>query len=177
MAYLQSSNGEKDLIDVLANHLVSEVIPSSLFRSPGKSNVLTNFGVELSIEYLAEGSATINGAAVLTFDVLASNGILHVIDSVLIPPDFVELEEAYSDLSGNLPKTASQPSTNHGAVEDPLGEVGTGDKTRHGSEHDESEIEFGSGSHSRIGISQIADQPNPVIGNQQMHLRRGLHFT
>jgi uncharacterized surface protein with fasciclin (FAS1) repeats len=35
---------------------------------------------------VANGKVTINGANVVAVDVMASNGIIHVIDSVILPP-------------------------------------------------------------------------------------------
>jgi uncharacterized surface protein with fasciclin (FAS1) repeats len=35
----------------------------------------------------ARQSVTVNGANVVAADVLASNGVIHVIDAVILPPD------------------------------------------------------------------------------------------
>mmetsp|Transcript_11736 Transcript_11736/g.22513 ORF Transcript_11736/g.22513 Transcript_11736/m.22513 type:complete len:415 (-) Transcript_11736:40-1284(-) len=180
MAYLQSPNGEKDLVNLLTNHVVSEVIPSNLFHLSGESSVQTNFGTELSIEYLAEDSAKINGANVLTFDVLASNGILHVIDSVLIPPYIKERKEGSVGVSENLPKPLSASSANHGTIDTVLEEETTDDGIQHGSEHAENapEIDVGSGNTSKPNLNRIIEYHRPpMTGKLRMNLRRGVHST
>ena len=52
----------------------------------------------LSAVVTAGESVMINGTAtVTTADIVASNGVIHVIDSVLLPPNIVELAVAYPD--------------------------------------------------------------------------------
>jgi len=41
-------------------------------------------GQELDIK-VADGEVTVNGAKVIKTDIAASNGVIHVIDSVLMP--------------------------------------------------------------------------------------------
>ena len=41
---------------------------------------------EPSVIHAADGTVTINDATVTTPDIMASNGIIHVIDPVLLPP-------------------------------------------------------------------------------------------
>lgn len=47
-------------------------------------------GSELTISVGADGFILVNDATVITADLPASNGIIHVIDKVLLPPDLVE---------------------------------------------------------------------------------------
>jgi uncharacterized surface protein with fasciclin (FAS1) repeats len=47
----------------------------------------TAFGQLLTITVTKDGSLTVNGAKVVTKDVIASNGVIHVIDTVLVPKD------------------------------------------------------------------------------------------
>lgn len=46
----------------------------------------------------------VNDASVVTADIIASNGIIHVIDSVLLPPDE---EEAPAEDTADMEETAS----------------------------------------------------------------------
>jgi uncharacterized surface protein with fasciclin (FAS1) repeats len=39
-----------------------------------------------NITLATEGGVTVNGANVVSVDVAASNGVIHVIDQVLVPP-------------------------------------------------------------------------------------------
>jgi transforming growth factor-beta-induced protein len=55
-----------------------------------------------------ETGVMINGAAsVVTADIVASNGIIHVIDSVLLPPSIFELAVAYPDFNTLVAATAA----------------------------------------------------------------------
>ena len=71
------------LVAVLTYHVV-----------PGKvmSGDLTN-GMEAAtvqgapVTIMTEGGVTVNGANVVTADVAASNGVIHVIDAVILPPE------------------------------------------------------------------------------------------
>lgn len=47
-------------------------------------------GSELDIAVADDGSVTVNGVSVITADILATNGVIHVIDQVLLPPDVAE---------------------------------------------------------------------------------------
>jgi uncharacterized surface protein with fasciclin (FAS1) repeats len=71
------------LVAILTYHVV-----------PGKvmSGDLTN-GMEAAtvqgapVTIMTEGGVTVNGANVVTADVEASNGVIHVIDAVILPPE------------------------------------------------------------------------------------------
>ncbi len=43
-------------------------------------------GSELDVK-VADGKVTVNGANVIKADIMASNGVIHVVDAVLLPPD------------------------------------------------------------------------------------------
>ena len=92
------------LADILTYHVVSgNVLSSDL--STGDVNTLLS-GKSISVE-VDGSSVTLNGlASVIGADVLASNGVVHLIDEVLIPPDFelpkdniVEIAAATPELS------------------------------------------------------------------------------
>ena len=51
----------------------------------GRTEVATVQGSKLLIEKKRDGSVTINGANVASADVLAGNGVIHVIDAVVTP--------------------------------------------------------------------------------------------
>lgn len=71
------------LTSVLTYHVVSAKVPSSEVKD-GK--VETVEGSEITIT--TTDGVKINGADVVTADVMASNGVVHVIDEVLLPPGF-----------------------------------------------------------------------------------------
>jgi uncharacterized surface protein with fasciclin (FAS1) repeats len=72
------------LQEVLSNHLAISAIPSVDIPSGGKSYYKQNGQVYLS--RTANGTLLVNDAKVLTADALANNGIVHVIDKVLLEP-------------------------------------------------------------------------------------------
>lgn len=165
MAYLESSEGEKDLVDLLTNHIVPKVLPSTLLKSSDDISVQTKYGSELSFDYVEGDVFKINGATVLTFDVLASNGILHVIDSVLVPAYVAENKEGH-DGSTDPPRIEEAMASSGHDYENARGEFE--------SRHVESPIEFEPGSGDRSGIEprRIDETGNYVMVKQQMHLRR-----
>lgn len=73
----------EDLADILTYHVVSaEALSSSL--SDGQM-VTTVQGGNLTITLEDGGVVKINDAQVITADVAASNGVVHIIDKVLLP--------------------------------------------------------------------------------------------
>ncbi|MEO1300269.1 MAG: fasciclin domain-containing protein, partial [Cyanobacteria bacterium J06636_16] len=70
------------LAQILAYHVVSGEVPSSAVATGA---VPTAAGEDLNLVADATG-VTVNDATVIQPDVTASNGIIHVIDTVLIPP-------------------------------------------------------------------------------------------
>lgn len=50
-------------------------------------------GSELDITVAEDGTVMVNDATVVTADIMASNGVIHVIDSVLVPPEIASMLE------------------------------------------------------------------------------------
>ena len=71
------------LADILQNHVISGEYSSS--QLAGFPAALTLTGNELSIQSDGSGGFTIGGANVESADVQATNGTIHVIDSVILP--------------------------------------------------------------------------------------------
>ncbi len=70
------------LVAILTYHVIGAEVPSSDVM-PG--DVTTVEGEDVTIA--ADGDAlTVNGASIIAVDVEASNGVIHVIDGVLVPP-------------------------------------------------------------------------------------------
>jgi uncharacterized surface protein with fasciclin (FAS1) repeats len=70
------------LTDILTYHVVPGKVMSSDLTEGMKAKTVQ--GGELSITLA--GGAKVNGANVTTADVAASNGVIHVIDQVILPP-------------------------------------------------------------------------------------------
>ncbi|MEM8621849.1 MAG: fasciclin domain-containing protein [Actinomycetota bacterium] len=82
------------LADILTYHVVSgEVFAADITDG----DVTTVEGQDVTLA--TEGGVTVNGVSVVTPDITASNGVIHVIDGVLLPPD-VDLDALLgSDMS------------------------------------------------------------------------------
>jgi transforming growth factor-beta-induced protein len=79
---LQPAN-KAALLRVLKHHLVEGVVDSDQALAAGAATTLA--GTQLSVTY-ADGSLRVSGARLTTPDLAASNGVVHVVDSVLLPP-------------------------------------------------------------------------------------------
>merc|ERR1712100_373850 len=76
----------KDLQQVLKYHVVSGEVVSSDLKTGAK--VPTLEGSKLNIT-ISGSEVDVNKAKVVKADQFAINGVVHVIDAVLVPPDFV----------------------------------------------------------------------------------------
>jgi uncharacterized surface protein with fasciclin (FAS1) repeats len=80
---LKPENKQK-LIAILSYHVVPGRVPAA--RVAGMDSATTVQGGSLDIQSSADG-VTVDGARVTKTDVEASNGVIHVIDKVLMPKD------------------------------------------------------------------------------------------
>ncbi|WP_339733371.1 fasciclin domain-containing protein [uncultured Gimesia sp.] len=80
---LKPENKEK-LAAILKYHVVAGRVYSEDALAAGKAKTLQGKKVKISV---LNGVAKVNGAKLIATDIDASNGVIHVIDSVLIPPD------------------------------------------------------------------------------------------
>ena len=69
------------LISILTYHVVSGTV---LAEDVTAGDVPSVQGENITVA--TEGGVTVNGANVIAVDVLASNGVIHVIDAVILPP-------------------------------------------------------------------------------------------
>ena len=73
------------LTSILTYHVIAGEVPSSAVVTMDGQSAATVNGAEVTIGVDGE-TVTVNDATVTAVDIPASNGIIHVIDSVLIPP-------------------------------------------------------------------------------------------
>jgi len=124
--FLLDPKNIKDLDAVLTYHVVAGAVHSTDLKR-GEQNVKSVEGSELRIFVEADGKVYVDRAHVTTANVDATNGVVHIIDRVLIPPhvgvkvqaakNIVELAQATPDLStlvaavvaGKLVDTLSGP--------------------------------------------------------------------
>jgi transforming growth factor-beta-induced protein len=98
------------LTSVLTYHVVSgKVTAAEVQTGPAKSVE----GSDLDLVSDA-GKVTVNGAAVLSADVAASNGVIHAIDTVLVPPT-VDLNTLV-DAGAGAAETTVAPATAEGDI-------------------------------------------------------------
>ena len=72
------------LASILTFHVVpGKVMASDIVKSNGATPTTVN-GLPLDV-VLRDGRVYVNGARVVTADIVASNGVIHVIDAVLVP--------------------------------------------------------------------------------------------
>lgn len=75
----------KQLASILTYHVVSgKVMAADVIKGNGAKPATLN-GAALNIQ-VKNGKVYVNGAQVTTADVVASNGVIHVIDAVVLPP-------------------------------------------------------------------------------------------
>ena len=96
LAALDNEEGKATLTDILLYHVVSGAVPSSAVTD-GMSAAAVN-GDDLSFA-VGEG-VMVNDANVVLADVPASNGVIHVIDKVLMPP--ADVTEEDGDICYNM---------------------------------------------------------------------------
>jgi uncharacterized surface protein with fasciclin (FAS1) repeats len=73
---------KETLVKILTYHVVPGAVMSTDI-APGEVATVEGQSVELA----TDGGVTVNGANVVQADVVASNGVIHVIDAVILPPD------------------------------------------------------------------------------------------
>ena len=79
-----------DLTDILTYHVVEGAVPAADVVGLDGQDVTTLNGAAFTVEVADDGSVTLtdatgNDVAVVATDIQASNGVIHVIDAVLLP--------------------------------------------------------------------------------------------
>lgn len=78
---LKPENKDK-LVAILTYHVLPGKVMSSDLTEGLKAKTVNGAEVTITLE----GGAKVNGAVISTADIVASNGVIHVIDSVILPP-------------------------------------------------------------------------------------------
>ena len=78
--------GDTELLTaVLAYHVLPVAAPAEVVVTLDGQSVATVGGAEVAIS-VDGASVMVNDASVVAADIMASNGVIHVIDAVLLPP-------------------------------------------------------------------------------------------
>ncbi|WP_422004954.1 fasciclin domain-containing protein [Roseivirga pacifica] len=86
---LKPENKDK-LVAVLTYHVVSGKVMSGDLSNGQKAKTVQGENVDISIW---SGNVKVSGAKVVGADVKASNGVVHVIDKVILPPSMMSKSE------------------------------------------------------------------------------------
>ncbi len=79
------SLSKEQLVDILTYHVVAAKVPAAeAIKLDGKSAATVN-GSDINIS-VKDGKVMINDATVIIADVMTSNGVIHAIDKVILPP-------------------------------------------------------------------------------------------
>ena len=84
-------NNIPELTDILKHHVVADSVMSGML-SNGQV-VTTLFGTDVSVTINASNEVFIDNAQVILSDLVADNGVVHVINAVLLPPTTSVIEE------------------------------------------------------------------------------------
>ncbi len=111
-ALLQPEN-KRVLVAILTYHVVQARVTSVQAAGLSSATTLNSKAVPIS---LRDGRLTVQNAAVIKTDIPATNGIIHVIDSVLLPPDLADLSglTATRSQSSNAPMSLIQAAIDRG---------------------------------------------------------------
>ncbi|MCL4121921.1 UNVERIFIED_CONTAM: hypothetical protein GTU68_001417 [Idotea baltica] len=83
LAMLLKPENKEKLVSILTYHVVSGKVMSTDLSDGMKAQTLNEASITIMIN---DGGVEINDASVVTADISASNGVVHVIDTVLLPP-------------------------------------------------------------------------------------------
>ena len=106
---LKPENKDK-LVDILTYHVVAGKVPSKVAVTLTKANALNK--KSLGIKNTANG-LFINKSKVIKADIDCSNGVIHVIDSVLLPPAGKNYEKAENEDVKKFLSTAINHGVSH----------------------------------------------------------------
>ena len=97
---LEPENRDTLLTSVLSYHaILGNVTSDMLFDG---MSIQTFQGENVTVSIASDGSVMFNNAKVLQADIFASNGVLHTIDSVLVPEAVVSALSGNTNSSGNM---------------------------------------------------------------------------
>lgn len=71
--------------DQLVAILTYHVVPGKVMSTDLSNNMMATTAQGSSVKIMTEGGVTVEGANVVSADIEASNGVIHVIDAVILP--------------------------------------------------------------------------------------------
>jgi uncharacterized surface protein with fasciclin (FAS1) repeats len=88
IATLLKPENKAKLVSILTYHVVGGSVPAA--KVVGMKSAKTVQGCDVAIQ-VADGKVKVGAANVVATDVMASNGVIHVIDTVILPPSLVDV--------------------------------------------------------------------------------------
>jgi uncharacterized surface protein with fasciclin (FAS1) repeats len=98
---------------ILKYHVLTSKVESGAIATAVNSAVPTLAAKDIFVTKTSAGSVNVNGAKVTTADVQATNGVIHIIDAVLIPPALnipAYIQANYTFLYAAVVRASSAPS-------------------------------------------------------------------
>jgi uncharacterized surface protein with fasciclin (FAS1) repeats len=83
VATLLEPENKDDLVAVLTYHVIPASLPAAEVVKYDEAETVNGARIDIDA---SGASVMVNGATVTTADIMASNGVIHVIDTVLLPP-------------------------------------------------------------------------------------------
>jgi len=74
-------------LETLQAVLTYHVVPGKVMSGDLSNNMMATTVQGSDVTIMTEGGVTVNGANVVTADIETSNGVIHVIDAVILPPE------------------------------------------------------------------------------------------
>lgn len=90
-AALSETPDADTLRDVVLHHVVGAAVPSSELPAMAPSLLQNQWGNPITLFVNTEDGVAINGAEVEVTDIRTTNGIVHLIDRVILPPNVVDM--------------------------------------------------------------------------------------
>lgn len=103
---LLKPENKDQLVAILKYHVVSGRIYSDAALAAGEAETLQGSEIHISVE---DGKAQVNDAGLVATDIDASNGVIHVIDQVILPPAKKQAKKT----SKTCPLTQSRKTVQH----------------------------------------------------------------
>ena len=104
LANFNTDEANQTLVDILTYHVISGEVLSSALTDGMSVETLNGDNVTIGVG----DNVTVNDATVTLADVVSSNGVIHVIDKVLMPPE---------DVPGDIPTIASSTGVHNVLVD------------------------------------------------------------
>ncbi|MDO6390038.1 fasciclin domain-containing protein [Pontibacter sp. BT731] len=93
LEYLKKPENRNELIKVLQAHIISGKVMTSQLQANQRIQVGQDDYIEVASAGAAPNSFTIGGASIVESDIEANNGVIHVVDRVLVTADAVTDKE------------------------------------------------------------------------------------